>query len=433
MCVLKATGGATLEGMELFFLILVLLVATRLFGELAERLGQPSLIGELVSGVLLGAIFVQGLGGGMLEVLHELQESHVFQALTELGMFFIMLYAGIEMHPKEVAVHSKSAIMTAVGGMIVPIVLGIALGWYMLPEGEAKLAQSIFIGIALAVTAVPATVRILIDLNLLKKKIGQVIVAAAVFDDILSLVLLAWLTGLLGADAGLSVAGIAVIAGKVMLFFVVVVPMGHFLFPMIGKHLTKVHVKEFDFSVIVIIAIAFGLLAHLLGLHLIIGAFTAGVFFGPSVVGEKTYENVRSKVSGVTFGFFAPLFFASIGFDLDLSAVIKAPMFVLALIIVAFIGKLAGAGTGALLSGLGKRESFAVGVGMSARGAVELVIAGIALDAGLFDVSSGESEVSESLFSSIVIMAVVTTLMVPVLLKWVMSSSAVTWGDQEDP
>lgn len=419
--------------MELFLLILVLLVVTRLFGELAERMGQPALIGELVSGVLLGAIFAHELGGGMLEGLHELQESHVFQTLTELGMFFIMLFAGIEMHPKEVAVHSKSAIMTAVGGMIVPIALGFALGWYMLPEGEARLAQSIFIGIALAVTAVPATVRILIDLDLLNKRIGQVIVAAAVFDDILSLVLLAWLTGLIGAGATLSMVNIAIIAGKVMLFFMVVIPIGRFLFPVIGKYLKNVHVKEIDFSVIVIIAIAFGLLAHVMGLHLIIGAFTAGVFFEPGVAGEKNYESVRSKVSAMTFGFFAPLFFASIGFELDLGAVSKVPMFVLALILVAFIGKLAGAGAGALLSGLGKRESFAVGVGMSARGAVELVIAGIALDAGLFDVPSGDSQIPENLFSSIVIMAVVTTLIVPVLLKWVMSSSAEAWGDQEDP
>jgi Kef-type K+ transport system membrane component KefB len=419
--------------MELFFLILVLLVATRLFGELAERLGQPALIGELVSGVLLGAVFAQEFGGGMLEVLHELQESSVFQTLTELGMFFIMLFAGIEMHPKEVAAHSKSAILTAIGGMVVPIVLGIALGWYVLPEGEAKLAQSIFIGIALAVTAVPATVRILIDLDLLKKGIGQVIVAAAVFDDILSLVLLAWLTGLIGADASPGLVDIAIIAGKVILFFAVVIPTGRFLFPLIGKHLNKVHVKEIDFSVVVIVALAFGLFAHVLGLHLIIGAFTAGVFFGPGVAGERNYESVRSKVSGVTFGFFAPLFFASIGFELELSAVFKVPMFVLALIVFAFVGKLAGAGTGALLSGLGKRESFAVGVGMSARGAVELVIAGIALDAGLFDVTGGSSPIAESLFSSIVIMAVVTTVLVPVLLKRVMNSKPESWGDPDTP
>lgn len=418
--------------MELFFLILVLLVTTRLFGELAERVGQPALIGELVSGVLLGAIFIQELGGGMLESLHELQESRVFQALTDLGMFFIMLFAGIEMHPKEVAVHSKSAIMTAVGGMIVPIALGFALGWYALPEGEGKFAQSIFIGIALSVTAVPATVRILIDLDLLRKRIGQVVVSAAVFDDILSLVLLAWLTGMIGAGADLNMSGIALIAGKVMLYFVVVIPIGIFLFPVLTKHLKKVHVKEIDFSVMVIIAIAFGLLAHALGLHLIIGAFTAGIFFGPGVVGKKNYESVRSKVSGVTFGFFAPLFFASIGFELDLKAVTEVPLFVLTLIAVAFIGKLSGAGAGAFLSGLSKRESLAIGIGMSARGAVELVIAGIALDAGLFDIASGASLIPENLFSSIVIMAVATTLLVPVLLKRVMSTSE-TWGDQKDP
>lgn len=411
----------------------MLLVATRVFGELAERIGQPALVGELVSGVLLGAIFVHELGGGALEVLHELQESRVFQALTELGMFFIMLFAGIEMHPKEVAAHSKTAVVTALGGMLVPIALGFALGWHVLPESDARFTQSIFIGIALAVTAVPATVRILIDLDILNNKVGQVIVAAAVFDDIFSLVLLAWLTGWIGVGTGFSVTDIAVIAGKVMLFFAVVIPIGHYVYPIICKRLKKVRVKEIDFSVIVIIAITFGLLAHMLGLHLIIGAFTAGVFFGPGVAGEKGYESVRSKVSGVTFGFFAPLFFASIGFELDLSAIIKAPLFVLALIFVAFIGKLAGAGAGALMSGLNKRESFAVGVGMSARGAVELVIAGIALNAGLFDVSEVESHITESLFSSIVIMAVVTTLMVPVLLKWVINSNAEIWGDRKKP
>lgn len=415
--------------MELFILILVLLVATRLFGEVAERLGQPALVGELVSGVLLGAIFVQELGGTPLEVLHELQESRVFKALTELGMFFIMLFAGIEMHPKEMAAHSRSAVITAVGGMIVPIALGFALGWNFLPENDARFAQSMFIGIALAVTAVPATVRILIDLNLLKQRIGQVIVAAAVFDDILSLVLMAWLTGLIGAGGNVGFVEIAIIAGKVMVFFAVVVPIGFFAYPIIGRYLKKVHVKEIDFSVMVIIAITFGLLAHVLGLHLIIGAFTAGVFFGPGVVGEINYNSVRSKVSGVTFGFFAPMFFASIGFELDFSAVGNAPLFLLSIIAVAFVGKLVGAGIGALIAGLPRRESFAVGVGMSARGAVELVIAGIALDAGLFDIPGSSSIIADSLFSAIVIMAVVTTLVAPVLLKWIMHTHRESWGD----
>ena len=408
--------------MELFFLILVLLVVTRLFGEMAERMGQPALIGELVSGVLLGALLVQE-AGDLIGSLNELRESHVFKTLTDLGMFFIMLFAGIEMHPKEMATHSKSGILTAVGGMIIPVAFGVALGWHVLPESELKFAQSVFIGIALAVTAVPATVRILIDLGLLRHRIGQVIVAAAVFDDILSLVLLAWLTGLLEAGRSAGLADVALIAGQVIVFFAVVVPIGHFLFPLIGKRLKGVQVKEIDFSVLLIIALAFGILAHLMGLHLIIGAFTAGVFFGPGTVGKEAYESVRAKVSAVTFGFLAPLFFASIGFELDLSALGKAPLFVLALIFVAFVGKLVGAGAGAYLSGISKRDSLAIGVGMSARGAVELIIAGIALEAGLFDGVTGDSRIAESLFSSVVIMAVVTTLLVPIILKVLMSKT----------
>ena len=408
--------------MELFFLLLILLVATRLFGELAERMGQPALIGELVSGVLLGALLVQE-AGDLIGSLNELRESRVFKTLADLGMFFIMLFAGIEMHPKEMASHSKSGVFTAIGGMVVPISFGIALGWHVLPEGDLKFAQSIFIGIALAVTVVPATVRILIDLNLLQHRIGQVVVAAAVFDDILSLILLAWLTGLLevGKDAGFL--DIATIAGQVLVFFAIVVPIGNYLFPVIGKRLRRVQVKEIDFSVLLIVALAFGVLSHLLGLHLIIGAFVAGVFFGPGTVGKEGYESVRSKVSAVTFGFLAPLFFASIGFELDLSALGKAPLFVLALIFVAFAGKLLGAGAGAYFSGISKRDSFAIGIGMSARGAVELIIAGIALEAGLFDGANGESRIAESLFSSVVIMAVVTTLLVPVILKVLVSKS----------
>ena len=403
--------------MELFFLLLILLVVTRVFGEVAERIGQPSLIGELVSGVLLGAVFANELGGEMLGALDELKSSHVFKALTDLGMFFIMLFAGIEMQPKRMAVHSKSALLTAIGGMIVPTAMGFALGWHILPESDLKFVQSVFLGIALAVTAVPATVRILIDLNLLQSRIGQVVVSAAVFDDILSLLLLAWLTGLLATGVGTGAGDIALIAAKVGMFFAIVLPVGHFLFPVLGRLAQRVRVKEIDFSVLLIIALAFGLLAHVLGLHLIIGAFTAGVFFGPGVVNQKTYDSVQSKVSGVTFGFLAPLFFASIGFELDISALGQAPLFVIALIFVAFLGKLIGAGAGAWISGLSRQESIAVGVGMSARGAVELVIAGIALDAGLFAVQVENSKISDSLFSSIVIMAVVTTLMVPVILK----------------
>ncbi len=142
----------------------------------------------------------------------------------------------------------------------------------------------------------------------------------------------------------------------------------------------------------------------------------AGLFFGRKTVNDATYEDVRNKTSAMTFGFLAPIFFASVGLNMDFSAIVTVPGFVVALLLAAFAGKFIGAGAAAHWAGLGKRQAVAVGVGMSARGAVELVIADIALEAGLFDVPDA-TPVIEHTFHAVVIMAILTTLVTPVLLK----------------
>ncbi len=149
--------------MDLFFVLLVLLVVTRAFGELAERLGQPSLVGELIAGVTLGSIVSRY--PATFPDLVGLSDNQVFSSLTDLGMFFLMVFAGIEMQPYKIMRHSGSASVVAVGGMVLPLILGFALGVLFLPDTDLKLAQCLFIGTALAVTAVPATVRVLMDLG----------------------------------------------------------------------------------------------------------------------------------------------------------------------------------------------------------------------------------------------------------------------------
>jgi Kef-type K+ transport system membrane component KefB len=143
----------------------------------------------------------------------------------------------------------------------------------------------------------------------------------------------------------------------------------------------------------------------------------AGLFFGRKTIDEPAYDDVRSKTSAMTFGFLAPIFFASVGLNLDFSAVLVVPAFVAWLLLAAFVGKFIGAGIAARAIGLTRPEAAAVGAGMSARGAVELVIADIALEAGLFEVMPGSAPVVEHIFSAVVIMAVLTTLVTPVLLK----------------
>ena len=400
--------------MDLFFILLVLLVATRTFGEAAEWLGQPALVGELVAGIVLGTLAAQH--ADLFPQIAGLANSSVFDAITDLGMFFIMLFAGVELQPSRLIQHSRGAFGVAMSGMVFPMALGVALGWVFLPESDAFFAQALFLGTALAITAVPATVRILMDLGKLESRSGQIIVSAAVFDDVLSLILLAWLTALISADPsnqpslislGLNVTG----------FFAVTIAVGIFVFPFGGKFMRSVKQKELEFSTLLVAALAFSVLAEVLDLHFIVGAFMAGLFFGPKTIGEASYDDVRNKTSAMTFGFLAPIFFASVGLHMDFSAVFEVPAFVVWLLIAAFAGKLLGAGVVALAIGLTRQEAAAVGVGMSARGAVELVIADIALEAGLFDTGAGSSPVVEHMFSAIVIMAILTTLATPVLLK----------------
>jgi len=183
----------------------------------------------------------------------------------------------------------------------------------------------------------------------------------------------------------------------------------------------EIRLEEFEFSFLLIVALGFGVLAEALDMHFILGAFSAGLFFGRRTINVMVYEDVRKKVTALSTGFLAPIFFASIGLHLDLSAVTAAPAFLLPLLVAAILGKGLGAGLPAVWSGASRREAAAVGVEMNARGAVELVIADIALRAGFFEGGLEENGAAEHMFSAVVIMAIVTTLMTPVLLKPLLS------------
>ena len=405
--------------MDFFYVLLILLVATRVFGEVAERFGQPALVGELIAGIALGATVAEY--PATFPQLVDLVANDVFVSISDLGMFFLMLFAGVEMQPHKVLQHSRGSLVVAIGGMIIPLGLGITLGWFFLPDSDYLTAQCLFLGTALAITAVPATVRILIDLGQLETKVGQTIVTAAVFDDILSLLLLAWLTGLIAVGEPPGALDIAILLGKMALFFVVTGIIGLYIFPWGGRLMHHLKAQEFEISGLLVGAFAFSVLAEMLGLHFIIGAFIAGLYFGQKTIDVASYTRVKNTISAMTFGFLAPIFFASIGLHLNLGALTDVPVFVGVLVLVAILGKVIGAGGAAQVYGFSLRDSASIGIGMSPRGAVELVIAGIALKAGLFDVGSAGSPVVENIFSAVVIMAVVTTVVSPIILQHVFS------------
>ncbi|ELR67643.1 Na+/H+ antiporter [Photobacterium marinum] len=401
--------------MELFFILLTLLVTTRIFGEIAERLGQPSLVGELIAGITLGVIAAQYTE--LLPFLHGVEHDPVFHAITDLGMFFIMLLAGLELQPNKLIEYSRGALIVAIFGMILPMLLGVGLGWLFLPHSDVFFAQCIFLGTALSITAVPATVRILMDLGKLNSASGQIIVSAAVFDDVLSLLLLTWLTALIATDPSVSNVEIIPLVTKMAAFFIITIFVGVFIFPLGGRFIGAIKEREFKFTSLLVGAMAFAVLAEVLDLHFIIGAFIAGLFFDRKTIDPEAYEEVRNKVSAITYGFLAPIFFASVGLHLDITAIFVVPVFVGLLLLTAFLGKFLAAGVAAKMIGMSWQEATAIGVGMSARGAVELVIADIALKAGLFDSLTVKHPIIDNIYSAVVIMAVVTTLLTPILLK----------------
>jgi Kef-type K+ transport system membrane component KefB len=392
-------------------------VVSRLFAEIAERVKQPPLVGELIAGIALGMLGSHY--SGMFPVLAHLPEDETFRSITDLAIFFLMLLAGTELHPRELVGASRKAMAVALGGMLLPLAVGSAIGWYFLPQSDYKLAQTLFIATALSITAVPVSVRVLMDLGKLKTPVGQTIVSAAVFDDVISLILLAILTAVIKSGSFPDLTTMAWLIGKVALFFVITSATGLYLFPRLGKLVGSFTAEEFEFSALLIAALAYSYIAELLGLHFILGAFLAGLFFVHRTIEPEVYKATRDKLNTCTVGLFAPLFFASIGMQLDLSAAIALPGFVIILILAAFLGKMFGSGLPAYWSGFNSRDSLAIGTSMSARGAVELIIAGIALQAGLFTHPQPAPAVVQHLFSAMVIMAIVTTLATPLLLKWI--------------
>ena len=402
--------------MELFYILIVLLVVTRSFGELAKRCHQPELVGQLTGGIILGVVVNHF--SGTFPILSELTDNKVFHAFTDLGIFFLMLLGGLEMHPRELGKASHKAFWIALGGLIIPFLAGAGLGWTFIPDSKWKIAQVLFLGTTLAITAIPVAVKVLQDLDLLKTKLGQIIVSAALFDDIFGLILLGLLTGLLKSGEIPGAIGFSLLLLKVVAFLGIASALGRWVIPFLAKRLKKWWIEELEFTMLLLVGLGFALLAEAFGLHFILGVFLAGLFFTKRTSGTKVYEDVEGKVTAISSGFFAPLFFASIGLQLDISAIWNIPLFVVLLTLIAIITKFVGAGFAARALGMTNRESAGIGVAMSARGAVELIIAGIALDAGLFSKPEPVPEIVENLFSAVVLMAVATTLFMPIGLRW---------------
>lgn len=394
--------------------LIVLLVATRLGGALFARTGQPASMGEIAAGILLIPLASLSFAPAFIVAL---PQSPFLEIAAEFGIFAVLLLAGVEMRPREVVAQSNAALAVALGGVILPLAGGFSLAWTFLPDTPLRLAQAFLVGVALSISAIPVAVRVLMDMRLLHGRVGEMIVSAAVLDDVIGLILLAVALSMIRTGGVPDAGTILVLLGQVGLFFAVAVGAGVHVEPHFYRWVAQLRIPAPLFSGLLVVALAYAALAEALGMDFILGPFVAGLFFDPETVGEDDHASVKASLADLTNGLLGPLFFASIGMRLDIGAVTAVPIFLALLLAVAILGKLVGAGVPARLAGLSAREATAVGIGMSGRGAVELVVASIALEAGLF---AQPDPLVSNLFSALVITAVVTTLLMPLALRAVL-------------
>lgn len=400
------------EVLPFLFLVGGLLLAARLMGEVFRLIKLPQVMGELVAGILLGPSCLQIIAPDFYQSFFTDQKNAgiAFDGLSRIGILLLLFVAGMEINLKTIKKKAKSAAAISLSGIFIPFAVGFGATWYLnhylFPNGvEDKLSSSLFMGTALSITALSVLAKILIDIDMIKSKFGNLMMTAAMIDD-----LIGWLLfSLVVSVANLKKDGdfdtwqvMFMVVGFATFILTIGRKLIHWCFIFSNKYLSR---GGGTLSVAIIFCFLGAMFTEWLGLHAIFGAFLVGIAVGDS---EHFSHRTKEMLHDIVTYIFAPLFFISIGFrvnfiqNFDLSII----SFVL---LIAVIGKLVGGIIGARIGKFGKHESIAIGFGMNARGSQEIVLGLIALNAGL---------ITDQVFVALVVMTFVTILMAGPAIKY---------------
>jgi Kef-type K+ transport system membrane component KefB len=392
--------------------VTVLLLAARIGGEAAVRLGIPMHVGELVAGILIGPSLLGWLWPQAFSVIFSSSapQRSLLDALAWIGIIFLVLIGGLETRLGVLRRARRAVIGGWLGGFAVPFAVGFFLGMAMpaqlAPASVERPVFALFIATAMSISAIPVIARILMDLDLMRTRLGMVIVSTAIADDTIGWIVLAIATGLAtgGVDGTTLAMTLASTLGFVALAFT------------IGKRMvrramafsrTKLKTPHPQISMMLLLVFAFGALTQAIGVHLVLGAFVAAILIGRV---RHIEPEAVAGVRQVGMGFFVPIFFAYTGTKVDLTTLRGSALTITAVAVFsACASKIVGGALGARIGGLPRWEALAVGIGLNARGAMELVIAAIGLSIGLLN---------EASYATIVVIAVITTVMTSPLLRW---------------
>ncbi|GAC40821.1 cation:proton antiporter [Paenibacillus popilliae] len=377
--------------MEFILYLALILLCTKVAGDISVRLGQPAVLGKLIVGILVGPA-----------VLGWIEKDSFITQVSEIGVLLLMFIAGLETDVDQLRKNWKSAFTVAVGGIILPFIGGygaaIAFGF--------SSNYALFFGVIFCATSVSISVQVLKEMNKLNSREGTTILGAAVVDDVLVVILLAFIMSIVGQGGDVS---LGMLVGKKLLFFAITFVAGWLVVPRVMKWLAPLKVTEAVISAALITCFAFSYFAEWMQMAGIIGAFAAGI-----AVSLTPYKHdVEDKVEPVAYSIFVPVFFVSIGLNVSFEGIGSQLGLLAVITIIAIVTKLAGGWLGARVTGFDSRSSLAIGAGMISRGEVALIIAATGLQSGLLQ---------PEYFTSIIIMVIITTLVTPPMLKLLFKS-----------
>lgn len=389
--------------MHLLPSLLLLLVFARLLGRSFKTLGHPEIVGEIVAGLLLGPV--------VLNLVHITPE---LSGIVQLSVFLLIFGAGLEMDLHEILdALKKKAFLSAAFGFFLPLLSGVALGW---PFGLG-LIESLCIGLCLAITALPIVLKMLGSFDMHDSSIGHTIIGAAIIIDIIALLLLGVvIDSPKDAGAAAMFQSVGTTSVKLIFFFGMILTVNYFLrsnFLNISRtqQFYQGAVNTFGdegiFGLSLLFVLGFSTISEWLGLHFVIGAFFGGLLLNRDIMGPVFFKKLDSTLDSVSNGFLTPIFFAFIGMQLSISAFERLDL-LLAIVAAGLATKFFGSWVGARLGGIGARECVAMGLFLNSRGVLDLVVADLALQKGY---------ISKPIFSSLVILGVLSTVLVPFLYK----------------
>lgn len=375
--------------------IAIILISTKILGDVTNRVNLTQVVGALLAGVLLGP-----------SCLGLITETDFLAKTAEIGVILLMFTAGLDTDINEMKKNSAACLAAAVMGVILPLIAGTACYYFFLIPGSRsynEILKAVFVGVALTATSVSITVEALREMGKLDGKVGSAILGAAVIDDIIGIIVLTLVISM--KDSGISVSGILI---KILLYGVTMLALGYLInrfHDSIDRNLGKRRITTYIVAACFIVSYA---TETFFGIADITGAYLLGLFFSQ----HRVKKEVARKITVPSYLFFSPIFFASVGLKVELES-LTAKMFVFSLLLIAaaFAAKVIGCALGAKICGFTVRESVQVGVGMVSRGEVALIMAQKGFAVGLVDAA---------IFPPIVLMVIATTVITPIVLRRIM-------------